>query len=291
MKKFFQIILSLTIAVIMLITSAIADGKPVFTRQPVDSVTDSNGNLSLSFKGENYNQNDSSWYFVDPDTGNTWTGPQLRDEMKKRNVSGFSLTAQDQKQFLFLQNVPQFMHGWEVYVILANKNGKTESDHFHIYWYGLEQNKEKGTVSTKSENSSASTKDGTFFTVKKTSGDIEYLKDVVQLSLPLEPTVSETWPSSTGVLVAYSFNEQLLQIAAKNGEGLRVLYTWKTSDSKYYYNFINAVLVLLSMYDEIQQTVDEPYELIDLADISKVSTVEDCAKLASIYIHIFYPDQ
>ena len=101
--------------------SVLADAMPAFTVQPVDSTTDKYGNLSLTFKGTDFVPNESSWHFIDPDTGGEWTGPQLREEMtKNRKVTEFTLTASDKKQSLFLTHVPKFMHGWEVYVLLVN---------------------------------------------------------------------------------------------------------------------------------------------------------------------------
>ena len=138
MKKLVSLLLILCL-VLSISCTALADA-PSFTKQPVDSTTDKGGNLSLIFKGEGFVPNDSSWHFVEPETGKEWTGPQLRDEMKARKVRNFTLTASEGKQKLYLTNVPKFMHGWEVYVVLVGGGTSVESDHIHIYWYGMDQN-------------------------------------------------------------------------------------------------------------------------------------------------------
>ena len=121
--------------------AALSEGAgPVFTQQPADATTDKYGNLSLTFKGENFTPNDSSWHFRDPDTGNEWTGPQLRNEMKARKQNNFTLSASEGKQKLFLTSVPKFMHRWEVFVVLVKDGIKVESEHKHIYWFGLDPN-------------------------------------------------------------------------------------------------------------------------------------------------------
>lgn len=140
MRKIVSLLLILTL-LLGACCAAFSEGAgPSFTQQPVDSTTDKYGNLSLIFKGENFTPNDSSWHFKDPDSGNEWTGPQLREEMKARKQNNFSLTASEGKQKLFLTGVPKFMHRWEVYVVLVKDGIKVESEHKHIYWYGLDPN-------------------------------------------------------------------------------------------------------------------------------------------------------
>ena len=146
MKKLVSLLLVLCLS-IGVVYAALADATPAFTVQPVDSTTDKYGNLSLTFKGTDIVPNDSSWHFIEPDTGKEWTGPQLREEMKARKQGEFTLTASDKKQSLFLTHVPKFMHGWEVYVQLVNNGAKVESNHIHIYWYGLDP-KQKYTAPT-----------------------------------------------------------------------------------------------------------------------------------------------
>ena len=138
MKKTVSLLLILCLA-LGIAASALAVGAPKITQQPVSVTTDKKGTVTLSFRGLDYVPNESSWHFIEPETGKDWTGPQLRDEMKARKVKNFSLTASDGKQKLVLSGVPKFMHGWEAYVVLCGGGFKIESDHIRIWYYGLDQ--------------------------------------------------------------------------------------------------------------------------------------------------------
>ena len=159
MKKIVSLLLVLCLLLGVSCSALAAGETPVFTQQPVDSTTDRYGNLSLIFKGENFTPNESSWHFVDPDSGNEWTGPQLRDEMKARKINNFTLTASEGKQKLYLTNVPKFMHRWEVYVVLVKDGVKVESNHIHIYWQGLDPTK-KYEAAAKDSGKTTATNDG-----------------------------------------------------------------------------------------------------------------------------------
>ena len=138
MKKTVSFLLVLCL-VLSISWSAFAVGAPKITEQPVSVTTDKKGSVTLSFRGLDFAPNESSWHFIEPDTGKEWTGPQLRDEMKARKVKNFSLTAMDGKQKLVLTGVPKFMHGWEVYVVLCGGGFKIESDHIRIWYHGMDQ--------------------------------------------------------------------------------------------------------------------------------------------------------
>ncbi len=138
MKKTVSFLLVLCLA-LGIACSALAVGAPKITQQPVSVTTDKQGNVTLTFRGLDFAPNESSWHFIEPETGKEWTGPQLRDEMKTRKVRNFSLTASDGKQRLILSGVPKFMHGWEAYVVLCGGGFKIESDHIRIWYYGLDQ--------------------------------------------------------------------------------------------------------------------------------------------------------
>ena len=138
MKKTVSVLLILCL-MLSISWTAFAVGAPKITQQPVSVTTDKKGNVTLTFRGVDFVPNESSWHFIEPETGKEWTGPQLRDEMKARKVKNFSLTASDGKQKLVLSGVPEFMHGWEAYVVLCGGGFKIESDHIRIWYYGLEK--------------------------------------------------------------------------------------------------------------------------------------------------------
>lgn len=153
MKKIVSLLLILCLA-LGISVSAFAVGAPKITKQPVSVTTDKQGNLTLSFRASDFVPNDSSWHFIEPETGNEWTGPQLRDEMKARKVKGFTLTASDGKQKLVLNKVPKFMHGWEVYALLVNGSFKVETDHIRVWYYGLDKTEDEDSLAKSSVVSS-----------------------------------------------------------------------------------------------------------------------------------------
>ena len=155
MKKSVSFLLILCL-VLGITCSALAVGAPKITQQPVSVTTDKKGNVTLTFRVLDFAPNDSSWHFIEPETGKEWTGPQLRDEMKARKVKNFSLTAYDGKQKLVLSGVPKFMHGWEAYVIVSGGGFTIESDHIRIWYYGLDKN-ESGEPLQKSTGVATST--------------------------------------------------------------------------------------------------------------------------------------
>ena len=138
MKKLVSLLMILCL-VLGVSCQALAVGAPKITQQPVSVTTDRAGSVTLSFRATDFTPNDSSWHFVEPDTGKEWTGPQLRDEMKARKVKNFTLTAADGKQKLILSGVPKFMHGWEVYAVLVGGGFKVETDHIRIWYYGMQK--------------------------------------------------------------------------------------------------------------------------------------------------------
>ena len=100
-----------------------ADGAPKFKKQPVTQTTDKKGTAVFTFRAVDFDSALSSWHFINPETGEDLTGPQLREYFS--GVKGFSLVASNGKQQLTMKKVPDALHGWTVYVVLANKNGYT----------------------------------------------------------------------------------------------------------------------------------------------------------------------
>ena len=109
--------------VIVVFSVAGADGAPKFKKQPVTQTTDKKGTAVFTFRAVDFDSALSSWHFINPETGEDLTGPQLREYFS--GVKGFSLVASNGKQHLTMKKVPDALHGWTVYVVLANKNGYT----------------------------------------------------------------------------------------------------------------------------------------------------------------------
>ena len=154
MKKLVSLLLVLCL-VLGISCTALAVGAPKITRQPVSATTDKYGTLTLTFEATDFVPNDSSWHFVEPDTGKEWTGPELRKEMEARKEVRFELKAFNGKQKLVLTNVPKYMHGWEVYAVLVGEGFKVETDHIRIWYYGFDKD-ENGIAQAKAAATSKS---------------------------------------------------------------------------------------------------------------------------------------
>jgi len=138
MKKILAILLVLCL-VLGLSSAAMAAGAPKFKKQPAPTTetTSEKGKIVFTFDATDYDQNLSNWIFENPETGETYTGPELRELMS--DVKGFSLKATNKKKYLTLEKVPESMNGWYVRVVLSNKNGYTvTSDDTRLWCYGME---------------------------------------------------------------------------------------------------------------------------------------------------------
>ena len=150
MRKFIAVILVLCL-VLGLSSAALAAGAPKITKQPTSQTTDKNGKVTFSFRAKNYNSKDSGWRFVNPATGEEFTGPQVRDMLEE--VKG-SLSVSNGKQTMTLKKVPESMHGWDVYFVLVNNGYTISTDRVKLWCYGLQQT-EGAATPTDSEPASA----------------------------------------------------------------------------------------------------------------------------------------
>ena len=135
MRKIIAVILVLCL-VLGLSSAALAAGAPKITKQPTSQTTDKNGKVTFSFRAKNYSAKDSGWRFVNPATGEEFTGPQVRDMLEE--VKG-SLSVSNGKQSMTLKKVPESMHGWEVYFVLVNNGYTIYTDRVKLWCYGLQQ--------------------------------------------------------------------------------------------------------------------------------------------------------
>ena len=127
---------------------------------------------------------------------------------------------------------------------------------------------------------SCSFAEGSFDTIKKTSGDAEYMKEVMQLIVSNEPTEGAGWPNSTGVAVCVSALNRTIKIGAHNATGERVYYSWEFGENNLN-QFIMAWIVLLAEFEKIDATVDGSYVIISTDDASVFDNADEALKLAS----------
>ena len=139
MKKVFAVLLALCL-VLGIFSAALATsaGAPKFQKQPTSQTTNRQKNVTFTFRATNFTPDESSWHFINPSTGEEYTGPQLREAMA--SYKGFKLTVSNGKQNLNLTAVPEIMHGWEVFVRLGNNGYEIDSDHVRLWCYGVDEN-------------------------------------------------------------------------------------------------------------------------------------------------------
>ena len=150
MKKTIGLILALCL-VFVLAADAFAAGKPAFTKQPETSTTNKKGTVSFSVKTTGSIQS-LTWYFIDPATGNSYTGKQLAKHFK-----GLSVGNPNGKK-ITLKKVPEAMHGWTVYCHVNGNGYKLDSDRVQLLVYGMEapaQGIVEAEVTSSSGNNSA----------------------------------------------------------------------------------------------------------------------------------------
>ena len=130
MKKIPVLILAICLVFVMAV-DAYAAGKPAFTKQPVTSTTNKKGTVSFSVKTSGTIQS-LTWYFIDPATGNSYSGKQLAKAFKGLGVAG------PNSKKITLKKVPDSMHGWTVYCHVNGNGYKIDSDRVQLLVYGLE---------------------------------------------------------------------------------------------------------------------------------------------------------
>ena len=134
MKKAFTLLLVFCL-ILSLSSAAFAAGAPKIKKQPVSQTTDKGGNVTFEFEATGFT--DVSWRFVNPETGEEWTGKQLADVI---TAKGFTISVANGRQKVKLTKVPEEMHGWDVYAVISNKSGYSVNTNVVKLWcFGLEQ--------------------------------------------------------------------------------------------------------------------------------------------------------
>ena len=130
MKKIIGLIL-VFVLVFALAANAFAAGKPKITKQPETATTNKKGTVTFSIKTSGTIKS-IVWHFVDPATGNDYTGKKLSGAVKGVKV------ANPNSKKITLKNVPESMHGWTVYAHVNGNGYKIDSDRVMLLVYGLE---------------------------------------------------------------------------------------------------------------------------------------------------------
>ncbi len=130
MKKYLAFLLILCI-VFAFAANAFAASKPTITKQPESATTNKKGSVSfsVSVKGKVASY---TWYFVNPATGEKVSGSKLSGSVKGVKVS------KPNSKKVTLSNVPESMHGWEVYCHINGNGYKVDSERVLLLVYGME---------------------------------------------------------------------------------------------------------------------------------------------------------
>ena len=130
MKKYLAFLLILCI-VFSFAANAFAASKPTIVKQPESATTNQKGTVSfsVSVKGKVASY---TWYFVNPATGEKISGSKL-----SKTVKGVKVSKPNGKK-VTLSNVPESMHGWEVYCHINGNGYKVDSEKVLLLVYGME---------------------------------------------------------------------------------------------------------------------------------------------------------
>ncbi len=121
--------LLLLVLILALAVPASAAGAPKLTKQPETGTTDEKGTVTFSIKASNFKG--LTWKFVNPETGEEYTGKTVSSAFRGLKVDGAN------KQKITLRNVPDEMHGWTVYAHLTGNGYEVDSDHVLLLVYGM----------------------------------------------------------------------------------------------------------------------------------------------------------
>lgn len=127
--------------VLAVASDAFAASKPKITKQPESATVKKGGKVSFSIKTSG-TVNTIIWYFVDPATGESYTGKKLPGAVK-----GVKIVGPTNGKKITLKNVPESMHGWTVYAHVNGNGYKIDSDRVLLLISGMEVPSDSPAVS------------------------------------------------------------------------------------------------------------------------------------------------
>ena len=130
MKKIVS--LFLVFVLVFTATTVYAASKPKITKQPETATVKAGGKVTFSIKTSG-TVDAIIWNFVDPESGNTYTGQKLSGA-----VSGVKIDGATNGKKITLKRVPESMHGWTVYAHVNGNGYKIDSDKVMILISGME---------------------------------------------------------------------------------------------------------------------------------------------------------
>ena len=129
MKKILGLILAFCL--VLAVAAGAFAAKLSITKQPENGTTNKRGTVKFAIK-INGDVNSITWHFIDPATGNDYTGRKLSSAVKGVKVSN------PNSKVITLKNVPESMHGWIVYCHINGNGYKIDSEKVRLLINGLE---------------------------------------------------------------------------------------------------------------------------------------------------------
>ena len=129
MKRTIAFLLCLVLALAVSVP-ALAAGAPKISKQPETATVSEKGTVSFSIKATNFRG--LTWKFVNPETGEEFTGKTISSAFKGLKVDGAN------KQKITLKKVPAEMHGWIVYAHLTGNGYEVDSDRVQLLIKGMD---------------------------------------------------------------------------------------------------------------------------------------------------------
>ena len=102
------------------------------TQQPVTQTVKAGRDATFTVKARGNTDDGITWYFINPETGDTTTGRKLSEVVPGVKVVG------PNRLTMKIQNVPESMHGWQLYCHIGKKNSGVDTDTVMILISGLE---------------------------------------------------------------------------------------------------------------------------------------------------------
>ncbi len=202
MKK---IVSLLAVLCLLLGCVSVASAAIQITQQPETQTVKAGGNVTFTVKAKGVNGSAITWYFTNPETGETTTGKKLSSVVKGvkvQNPNSLKIT---------LKKVPEAMHGWTMHAHIGRKTGGVDTDEVMILIAGLEPPEDvpaaapkdeedtKETADTKNEDSK-DTKD-TAKNTGKNSGKNSGSKGSDEPAVTPEPQIVYVTPEPPGPIV------------------------------------------------------------------------------------------
>ena len=186
MKK---IVSLLAVLCLLLGCVSVASAAIQITQQPETQTVKAGGNVTFTVKAKGVNGSAITWYFTNPETGETTTGKKLSSVVKGvkvQNPNSLKIT---------LKKVPEAMHGWTMHAHIGRKTGGVDTDEVMILIAGLEPPEDVPAAAPKDEEDTKETAD----TKNEDSKDTKDTAKNTGMSISAPTTFCRSIPKSAAI--------------------------------------------------------------------------------------------